>query len=113
MHEMSIAMSVIEAVADKARQEGCSVVTSIQIVVGSLAGVQVESLRFCFSAAARNTPVEGAELLIEEREAVGQCEECGAQFPVASYHTSCPVCGLFRVRFLSGEELAVKSITIE
>lgn len=113
MHEMSIAMSIVDAVSDKARQEGCSVVTGIELVVGRLSGVEVESLRFCFSAAARNTPVENAELSIEEREAAGRCEECGAQFPVASYHVSCPACGKYRVRVISGEELAVKSITIE
>lgn len=113
MHEMSIAMSIVDAVADKARQEGCSVVTGIELVVGRLSGVEVESLKFCFSAAARNTPAENAELLIEEREAAGRCEECGEQFPVASYHASCPSCGKFRVRVISGEELAVKSITIE
>jgi hydrogenase nickel incorporation protein HypA/HybF len=110
---MSIAMSVIDAVTDRAGKEGCTRVTAIDLVVGSLSGVQVESLRFCFSAAARNTPAERAELVIEERDASGVCEECGAQFPVAGYHVCCPECGLFRVRVVSGEELAVKSITIE
>ena len=113
MHEMSIAMSIVDAVADRARQEGCRRVTGIEILVGRLSGVEVESLRFCFDAAARNTPVEGAELSIEDREASGTCEECGVQFPVSSYHASCPSCGLFRVSIVSGEELAVKSITIE
>jgi hydrogenase nickel incorporation protein HypA/HybF len=113
MHEMSIAMSVVEAVADRARQEGCSMVTGIELVVGRLSGVQAESLRFCFSAAARNTPAEGAELVIEERDAAGVCDACGARFPVEGYHAGCPECGLFRVRVVSGEELAVKSITIE
>ncbi|NTV01756.1 MAG: hydrogenase maturation nickel metallochaperone HypA [Chlorobiaceae bacterium] len=113
MHEMSIAMSIVDAVADRARQEGCSRVTGVDLVVGRLSGVEAESLRFCFEAAARNTPVEGAELLIEEREPSGTCDACGAHFPVAGYHASCPACGLFRVRIVSGEELAVKSITIE
>ena len=113
MHEMSIAMSVIDAVIEKARLEGCSLVTEIDLVVGQLAGVQIESLKFCFSAAAKNTPAEGAELLIEEREGSGLCEECGARFAIDSFHTKCPVCGLFRVRVVSGEELSVRSITIE
>ncbi|NTU58039.1 MAG: hydrogenase maturation nickel metallochaperone HypA [Chlorobiaceae bacterium] len=113
MHEMSIAISVIDAVTEKARQEGCSRVTGIELVVGRLAGVEVESLKFCFSAAARNTPAEGAELLIEEREAAGRCEECGATFPIAGYYVKCPSCGQFRVRVESGEELSVRSITIE
>ena len=113
MHEMSIAMSIVDAVAERALQEGGELVTGIELVVGRLSGVEVESLRFCFEAEARSTPVEGAELLIEEREASGSCEACGAQFPVVTYHVSCPACGLFRVRIVSGEELAVKSITIE
>ncbi len=113
MHEMSIAMSVVDAVCDHARQEGCSMVTGIELVVGRLSGVDAESLRFCFSAAARSTSAEGAELVVEEREAVGVCEACGLRFPVTSYHARCPGCGQYRVRIESGEELAVKSITIE
>ena len=113
MHEMSIALSVIEAVLDKAREEGGGKVTGIELVVGRLAGVQVESLRFCFDAATRDTLAEGAELIIEEREGRGRCEACGAEFPVTSYYAKCPACGAFRVRIESGEELAVRSFTIE
>jgi hydrogenase nickel incorporation protein HypA/HybF len=113
MHEMSIAISVIDAVTEKARLEGCAAVTEIDLVVGQLAGVQIESLKFCFSAAAKNTPAEGADLLIEEREGTGLCEECGARFPIDSFYAKCPDCGVFRVRVVSGEELSVRSITIE
>jgi hydrogenase nickel incorporation protein HypA/HybF len=110
---MSIAMSVIDAVAAKAREEGCSRVTGIELLVGRLSGVEVESLRFCFSAAARDTIAHGAELLIEEREGRGRCEACGAEFPVTSYYAKCPACGEFRVKIETGEELAVRSFTIE
>lgn len=113
MHEMSIAMSIVEAVAGKARQEGCSTVTGIELVVGRLSGVEVESLRFCFSAAARGTSVEGAGLEIDEREGAGVCEACGERFAVEGYHARCPACGQYRVRIVAGEELAVRSITIE
>jgi hydrogenase nickel incorporation protein HypA/HybF len=113
MHEMSIAMSIVDAVVERTRREGGEAVTSIELVVGPLSGVVVESLRFCFSAAAKDSPADGAELLIEEPEARGVCEECGARFPVSGYHVNCPSCGKFRVRIESGEELSVKSITIE
>jgi len=113
MHEMSIVLSVIEAVIDKAREEGGGRITGIELVVGRLAGVQVESLRFCFDAATRDTIAEGAELMIEEREGRGRCEACGAEFPVTSFYAKCPSCGQFRVKIESGEELAVHSITIE
>ncbi len=113
MHEMSIAMSVIDAVTDKARQEGCSKVTGIELVVGKLAGVEVESLKFCFSAACRDTPADGAELTIDEPEGRGRCEACGESFAVTSFFAKCPACGQFRVTVESGQELAVRSITIE
>jgi len=110
---MSIALSVIEAVVEKAREEGGGRITGIELVVGCLSGVQVESLRFCFDAAARETLAEGAELVIEERDGRGRCEACGAEFPVTSFYAKCPSCGQFRVRIESGQELAVRSITIE
>lgn len=113
MHEMSIAMSVIEAVVDKAREEGGGKITGIGLVVGRLAGVEVESLKFCFGAAARDTLAEGAELVIEEPEGRGRCEACGAEFPVTSFYAKCSSCGQFRVKIESGQELAVRSFTIE
>ncbi|HHE31321.1 MAG TPA: hydrogenase maturation nickel metallochaperone HypA [Chlorobaculum parvum] len=113
MHEMSIAMSVIDAVTEKACQEGCSKVTGVELVVGKLAGVEVESLKFCFSAACRDTPADGAELTIKEPEGRGCCEACGERFAVTSFFAKCPACGQFRVTVESGQELAVRSITIE
>jgi hydrogenase nickel incorporation protein HypA/HybF len=110
---MSIAMSVIEAVLGKACEEGGVKITGIELVVGKLAGVQVESLKFCFDAATRDTLADGAELLIEEPEGRGRCESCGAEFAVSSFYAKCPQCGQFRVRIESGEELAVRSFTIE
>jgi len=113
MHEMSIALSVIEAVTERARQEGGSRITAIDLVVGRLAGVQIESLRFCFDAATRDTPAAGAELVIEEREGRGRCESCGERFPVSSFYAKCPSCAQFRVKIESGEELSVRSFTID
>ncbi|UWX57207.1 hydrogenase maturation nickel metallochaperone HypA [Chlorobaculum sp. MV4-Y] len=113
MHEMSIAMSVIKAVVDKAREEGGGRITGIELVVGKLAGIEVESLKFCFSAACRDTAAEGAELVIEEPEGRGRCEACGERFAVTSFYAKCPACGQFRVTVESGQELAVRSFTIE
>lgn len=110
---MSIAMSVIESVCDRALREGGTVVTEIELVVGKLAGVEVESLKFCFSAAAKGTPAERATLVVDEREAEGVCEACGMSFRMARYGESCPFCGSLRVRIASGEELSVRSIAIE
>jgi Zn finger protein HypA/HybF involved in hydrogenase expression len=71
MHEMGIASSILEAAdAAAARYPGCSTakigVVKINVVIGEYAGVDTESLRFCFEVLARErTPAP--ELAIDWR----------------------------------------------
>ncbi|MEI6756683.1 MAG: hydrogenase maturation nickel metallochaperone HypA [Chlorobium sp.] len=113
MHEMSIALSIVEAVATKAQEEGAGRISGIDLVIGKLAGIEPESLKFCFSAAAKGTLAEGAVLAIDEPEGVGECGECGKRFPVSFYYAECPDCRSLRVTIVSGEEFLIQSMTIE
>ena len=113
MHEMSIALSIVEAADLKAREEGATRISGIDLLVGKLAGIEPESLKFCFSLAAKGTLAEDALLAIEEPEGIGECADCGRQFPVAFYYAECPGCRSLRIRIVSGEEFVIQSITIE
>jgi hydrogenase nickel incorporation protein HypA/HybF len=113
MHEMSIALSIVEAIENKAREEGAGRISGIDLVIGKLAGIQSESLKFCFSAAVKGTLAEAALLQVEEPEGRGECGECGRMFPVSFYYAECPDCSSLRVKIVSGEEFIIKSITIE
>jgi hydrogenase nickel incorporation protein HypA/HybF len=113
MHEMSIALSIVEAVDAKARQEGAGKISGIDLLIGKLAGIEPESLKFCFSAAAKGSLAEDAELSIEEPEGLGDCGDCGTRFPVAFYYAECPRCRSLRVNIVSGEEFLIQSMTIE
>ena len=113
MHEMSIALSIIDAVVAKAGNEQSRKVNQIELEVGKVSGVQTESLKFCFSAAAKNTIVEGAELAIREIEPLGECEECGKRFPMNGFYTKCDFCGSLKTTIVSGRELSIKSITLD
>lgn len=113
MHEMSIALSIVETIETKAREEGAESISGIDLVVGKLAGIQPDSLRFCFSAAAKGTLAESALLQIEEPEGVGKCMECGEKFPVSFYYAECPECRSLRIEIVSGEEFRIQTITIE
>jgi hydrogenase nickel incorporation protein HypA/HybF len=113
MHEMSIALSIIEAVESKARDEGAGRISEIELQIGKLAGIEPESLRFCFSAAARGSLAESALLHIEEPEGIGECRECGRKFPVSFYYAECPECRSLRIEIVSGEEFRIQTITIE
>ena len=113
MHEMSIALSIVEAVEATARKEGAGRISGIDLVIGKLAGIEPESLRFCFSAAAKGTLAEEALLAIEEPEGVGECGDCSRMFPVSYYYAECPDCRSLRIKIVSGEEFVIQSMTIE
>lgn len=108
-----MALSIVEAVETKAREEGAGRISGIDLVIGKLAGIQSESLKFCFSAAAKGTLAEEALLQVEEPEGRGECGECGRMFPVSFYYAECPDCRSLRVKIVSGEEFLIQSITIE
>ena len=107
---MSIALSIVEAVDVKARAEGAGKISGIDLLIGKLAGIEPESLKFCFSAAAKGTLAENALLAIDEPEGIG---ECGTRFPVTFYYAECPKCRSLRINIVSGEEFLIQSITIE
>jgi hydrogenase nickel incorporation protein HypA/HybF len=113
MHEMSIALSIVEAVQGKARLEGAGMISGIELLIGKLAGIEPESLKFCFSAAAKGTLAEDAVLVIVEPEGLGECGECGMSFPLYFYYAECPSCRSLQIKILSGEEFLIQSMTIE
>ena len=113
MHEMSLAINIVELVSEKAQAAGGQRVTSVELEVGKLSGLMVEALLFCFDAAARNTPVEGAELLICEIDGLGNCLGCGYSFAVDSLLSQCQECGGYTVETVQGRELKVISFTVD
>ena len=113
MHEMSIAMSIVDAVEEKAKEEGWGKIIAVELEIGKLSGVETESLRFCFSAAAGSGMLEGARLDIREVQPEGECLDCGNRFPVEFHYAKCISCGSFRVDVVAGRELAIRSIMLE
>lgn len=104
MHELAITQSVVSAVAQHA---GGRPVARVVLEIGTLSGVMVESVKFCFDIATQGTPLEGAVLDIRTVEARARCRTCNAQFIQQSLITPC-ACGSYDIKRLSGEELNIK-----
>lgn len=69
MHELSIALSLVDAVCDELPRLGSHVtVRSVRIRVGPRSGVVAAALAFAFDVAVAESPIAGARLLIEETE---------------------------------------------
>ncbi len=113
MHEMSIAMNVVEIVTSQALQNEAQKINSISLDIGCLAGVMIDSLEFCFTAVCKGTIAEGAELQIDEISAQGRCGDCSEEFKVESYLTACPSCGGFKIDIIQGQELKIRTINVD
>jgi len=108
MHELSIALSVLDIVRDTAAANGLASVGTVRLRVGSATGVDSESLRFAFECSRAGTPAAGAELVIERVAVGGSCRSCSRDFTVEErYVLACPLCGGADFAITRGDELQV------
>lgn len=113
MHEISLAEGVLQLIEDAAREQKFSRVNAVWLEIGELAGVEVESLRFCFDAVTRDSVAQGAELRIVAVPGAGWCAQCANAVPLSEVFGACPQCGALQVRVTGGTQLRVKELEVE
>lgn len=109
MHELSIADAVLAIALEHA--EGRRV-TSVELRVGHLRQVVPEALDFAFELVAEGTPAEGAQLVLQEVPAEGDCRACGARSRLPHFPLRCAQCGGLELDIVSGEELCVEELEL-
>lgn len=112
MHELSIAVSLIQSTVEQALARGATGVSRIHLRLGALSGVEPEALDFCFPLAARGTLCEGAELDIEVRAARGVCAACGQTSPIHGLMEPCPACGAWPLALEGGREIQLEALEV-
>jgi hydrogenase nickel incorporation protein HypA/HybF len=113
MHELAIAMSLVEQAEKVAREQNAVVIPRITVTVGQLSGVDPEALRGAFPLAAEGTRVEGAELVVECVEARVRCKACGRSSTPSAPFIYCVECQATDVDVEAGRELYIKSIEVD
>ncbi len=114
MHELSIAMSMIEMASEEAARRGAVKVHAIHLRLGQLSGVVKEALLFSYEVACEGTLLEGSRLVIEEIPVIVFCPACEADTPLASIQLfRCSVCGTPTSQVVRGEELEVVALEIQ
>src|SRR5262245_36129222 len=93
MHELSIAVSLIEMASEEAERLGVQV-EALHLRLGALSGVVREALLFSFDLAAEGTAIAGARLEIEDVPVVVYCPACREERLLPGLQSFlCPVCG--------------------
>ncbi|MEH0548594.1 hydrogenase maturation nickel metallochaperone HypA [Streptomyces sp. B21-105] len=112
MHEMSVALAVVDQVAEAAgRSAGVTAVRSVRLQVGELAGVVPDALAFSFELACAGTLLEGAELITEAVPGRARCTPCAHEWAVGMPpRLACPACGATHTELLAGRELRIVDV---
>jgi len=110
MHELSIAMSIVDLAQEEAVRRGIQV-TGVHIKVGALSGVVKDALLSSYEMACAETPLEGSRLFIEEVPVKIFCPSCQAQRAISSAQLfCCEACGAPGSQVLQGRELELVAL---
>lgn len=110
MHEMSVALHLLEQIESIADDHGATSVEEIELSVGLLQAVVPEALELAFGAVAEGTIAEGAKLTINEAQAEALCGACGQAFTPDIGRYVCPACGAADARITQGNEILLISL---
>lgn len=114
MHELSIAMSMIEMATEEAARQGGAQIHALHLKLGQLSGVVKEALLFSWEVACEGTPLAGSRLVIEEVPVTVYCPICQAERTLASIQEfCCPTCKAPTPEAVRGKELEVVALEIE
>jgi len=113
MHELSIALSIVELAEEEARKATASVIRKVEVEIGTMAGVENEALLFAWDSVIQGTIAKGSSLEIHSIQAEAHCLECGQDFPAEHFFVQCPACNSFRYNITKGKELRVSSLLVD
>lgn len=114
MHELSIALSIVEGAEEEVQRQGGGRVCAVHLRLGPLSGVVREALLFSYELACEGTSLEGSSLIIEEIPIRVYCAACGAEGdPVSNQRLHCARCGASNCSVVSGAELELKALELQ
>jgi hydrogenase nickel incorporation protein HypA/HybF len=113
MHELSIAMGIVDAALEEAQQRSVHV-TGVHLRLGALAGVVKDALLFSYEVACQDTPLEGSRLIVEDVPVVVLCPGCNQRRKLPSLQQfACPECGAPTGNIVQGKELEIFALEVE
>ncbi len=113
MHEMSIAMGLMEALLELAAERRARRILDVEVICGVMQQVVPEALQLAFEAASQNTVAQGAKLQIVEEAISVRCRSCGQEYAAAIDNYRCPICGEADAEIIGGRDIILKSVTCE
>jgi len=115
LHELSVALEILDIAEREARKAGARGIKDIRLRLGDLSGVETASLLFSFDAVKGERDLtRDASLTILRVPVKVRCRPCDSEFTAEgkSPLVTCPRCGGFDTRLLSGRELSILDLEV-
>lgn len=112
MHELSIALSMIDEIEEQTKKHGGTAVEAVYVRIGVLSGVDAQALRFAYELACEGTALAGSRLEIESVGLLVFCPGCATTHTPDPQHISCPRCLTVEQQILEGRELEVRALEL-
>lgn len=114
MHELSIAMSILDIASEESRRHGGARVQAIHVKLGPLSGVVARALVSAYELTREFTTFGDSRLVIEESPIVAFCPACESQRIVDSIQRMCcSHCGQPVTEIVSGREMEITAMEID
>ena len=111
MHELSIALSIVDGVLEELDRRGPAEVETVHVRVGRLSGVDKDALAFSYSVACEGTPIAHSRLIIEDVDVTIFCPSCATERPTRDFpFLICAECGAAAERMVHGQELEITAM---
>jgi hydrogenase nickel incorporation protein HypA/HybF len=114
MHELSIAMSIVEMAQEEATRRGDVQVSAVHLKLGAMSGVVKEALLSCYEMACFETSLQGSQLIVEDVPVMVFCPRCLARRSISTVQLfCCSECGTPAAEIVQGKELEVVALEIQ
>jgi hydrogenase nickel incorporation protein HypA/HybF len=113
MHELSIALSIVEGAEEEAARCGAAGVSAVHLRLGMLAGVVKEALLFAYEQACEGTLLQGSRLVIEDVPVLIQCPVCNeSRSPHSLWQLECATCNAPAAGIAQGRDLQIFAMEV-
>ena len=116
MHELSIALSLLDLAAEESERlgEGRAGSRALHVKLGPLSGVVKQALLSAYGLAREQGPFSDVDLMIEETPLLAHCPACNATRAVVSeQELLCRECGTPTAEVVSGRELDLVALEFQ
>lgn len=112
MHELSIAINIVEIAREEAEKARAKSVSKLVLEIGKMSGVMPEALEMAMQEAIQTTLLQNTDIQYNYVDAIASCTDCCHEFLMEDMLAPCPVCNSNKTYLIKGKELYIKSMEI-